>query len=394
MDGECRTCEDGTVSTYEGAIQCQMCGNNTYSVGTACLACAVNEVSLPGSNFCEETRYCWHGNTSVGDSVGNFCEKDTCHGNFTHVGDTCVSTCKFGNVTKVGGEHMCLCRGKWQGTGCDVCLAEFDFTYLDPEMCVEHTCSDTLVTDCYCSPNEVVKGNKFCYAGNVVEKCITGGSKCMCDMGDGYEWAPEDTTCIGGKIAKDCDLFANASVPSEPCSNADYTCEYGLRDNLCTNAFKCEARHFEPGADCCYSGHCYHVTCQENQYNTGGLYVDYSECCSERELCSDAGFTCGLRTGRKLRVKEQSTRALSVFQSEAEFDSVCCEEVRYKLHPHSECANYFAERALTAGECAEYVTVYDQTQGYSSPVMFGGECVMERTFGGINTTSVVCIQEV
>lgn len=393
-NGECFTCGDGTISTFDGAIQCQVCGNNTYSVGTECLSCAVNEVSPPGSNYCTEARYCWHGNTSVGDSVGNFCEKDTCRGNFTHVGDTCVSTCKFGNVTKVGGEHMCLCRGKWQGTECDVCLAEFDFTYLDPEMCVEHTCSDTLVTDCYCSPNEVVKGNKFCYAGNVVEKCITGGSKCMCDMGDGYEWAPEDTTCIGGKIAKDCDLFANASVPSEPCSNADYTCEYGLRDNLCTNAFKCEARHFEPGADCCYSGHCYHVTCQENQYNTGGLYVDYSECCSERELCSDAGFTCGLRTGRKLRVKEQSTRALSVFQSGAEFDSVCCEDVPYKLHPHSECANYFAERALTAGECAEYVTVYDQTQGYSSPVMFGGECVMERTFGGINTTSVVCIQEV
>lgn len=391
-NGECHTCQDGTASTYEGAIQCQVCGINTYSVGTACLKCAVNEKSEAGSNFCEEARYCWHGDTSVGDEVGNYCT-DSCHSNFKHTGTTCVSSCMYGDVVKVANEYRCQCHGKWQGTDCDECPDEFDFTYISPEMCVERTCSDTLVTDCYCS-SKIVTGNEFCYEGNIVQKCTAGESACMCDMGDGYEWAPEDTSCIDGNIAKDCEGVN--IVPFEPCSNAGYTCKYGLRDNVCTDAFQCEARHFDPGADCCFGGYCSHVTCETTQYRAGGTYVEESECCLERELCSDAGYSCGLRTGYKLKDKPGyvSIRAPTVFQNRGEFDGVCCEEVPYKLHPYSKCANYFAERELTEKECDEYVDIYDQNQGYSAPVIFEGQCIMERTLGGIKSTTVVCIQEV
>lgn len=393
-NGECHTCRGGTASTYEGAIQCQMCGNNTYSVGTACLKCAVNEKSEAGSNFCEEARYCWHGDTSVGDEVGNYCT-DSCHSNFKHTGTTCVSSCMYGDVVKVANEYRCQCHDKWQGTECDECPDEFDFRYTSHEMCVERICSDTLVTDCYCS-TKIVKDDEFCYDKKIKQKCSEGGSECMCDMGDGYEWAPDDTTCMGGKIVKDCDLFDDTSVPLEPCRNAGYTCKYGLRDNVCTDAFQCEARHFEPGADCCYGGYCSHEPCKTTQYNKGGVYVASDECCLERELCSDAGYSCGLRTGYKLKEKPGyvSIRAPTVFQNRGEFDGVCCEEVPYKLHPYSKCEIYFAERELTTDECDEYVDIYDQNQGYSAPVIFEGQCIMERTLGGIKSTTVVCIQEV
>ena len=398
VDGECRTCEDGTASTFEGAIQCQMCGNNTYSVGTACLACAVNEVSLPGSNFCEEARYCWHGDTSDGNEVGNYCKEDTCHSNFTYSVNTCVSTCKYGDVEKVANEYRCECHGKWQGTACDECQPEFDFTYISSEMCVERACSDTLVTDCYCLGKGIVTGNEFCYDGKIEQKCSAGGSECMCDMSDGYEWAPEGTTCMGGKIVKDCDLFDDTSVPFEPCSNAGYTCKYGLRVNVCTDAFQCEARHFVPGADCCFGGYCSHIGCDVTEYNKGGLYVNVdeprSECCLDRELCSDSDYSCGIRIGYKLRNREGSLQAPTVFSDLGDFDDVCCEKVPYKLHPFSKCANYFAERELTEEECDEYRGIYDPNQGYSAPVFFRGQCIMERTLGGIKSTTIVCIQEV
>ena len=125
-------------------------------------------------------------------------------------------------------------------------MCQFDFTYISPDKCEENDCSDTVVTDCWCG-TKVVKNNEFCYAGNPVPKCGTTDSECMCDMGDGYEWAPKGTKCFGNKIIQECDLLTVQMFRLNHVWTQEYKCKYGAKTAVCTDAFHCEPSHFEPG---------------------------------------------------------------------------------------------------------------------------------------------------
>lgn len=57
---ECTPCEPGTFSDRAGAIECQPCPLNTYSIGDAeaCTPCRENEYALPGSSECSSRPPC------------------------------------------------------------------------------------------------------------------------------------------------------------------------------------------------------------------------------------------------------------------------------------------------------------------------------------------------
>ena len=250
-DGECFTCEEGTISSFEGAIQCNICEADSYSIGTECVQCRDDQTSAPGSSSCVDKRHCWHGETSEGDEIGNYCS-DACDEHFKLVDGTCVTKCLFGDFSQDESETFhCKCYDKWNPPYCDSCSAEFDFTYMSPDMCVERICNDVMVTDCFCT-SRIVKDDHFCYDGRIVPRCNLGDSDCMCEMVDGYEYASENDVCHDKAIFVKCDLFNGINVPFEPCSNAGYSCESGsIQDAVCTGSYHCEESHFEPDGVCC-----------------------------------------------------------------------------------------------------------------------------------------------
>ena len=396
-NGICKTCGNGHFSSYEGAISCAMCDAGMYSIGTNCVKCADGFDSTAGSDVCEEIRYCHHGNTSeTGERIGNFCLDNTCDNRFKYVNGTCVSVCEHGIVSKING-YSCECNDKWTGENCNECNARFNFTYLDPKKCEENPCTDTLITDCACR-DTIAKEEEgeYCYEGLIKNECAEGGSECMCSMGDGYEWAPLGTVCIGGVISEPCGLFDGNSVPLEPCSNADFSCKFGLKEAFCTGAFACTEDHFVLGGDCCNAGYCSYKTCPTDHYNTGGEYLESdTECCLPSETCNEArdrGLECGKRADGWNKPATDNLRAIKTFQTLDEFDRACCTEYVFRVHPLSDCSRYFENRELSKDECIEY----DMPAGYKDKEYTGDKCIMKRTLGTttkIDISYVVCVQE-
>jgi hypothetical protein len=123
-------------------------------------------------------------------------------------------------------------------------------------MCVERVCNDIMVTDCFCTSeigtSKIVKDDKFCYQDRIVPRCEIGDSDCMCEINGEYQYASENHVCHNEAIYVKCELFNGINVPFEPCSNAGYSCGSDLNASaVCTGAYHCEERHFEPNGDCC-----------------------------------------------------------------------------------------------------------------------------------------------
>lgn len=394
-DGECNSCPSGSVSTYEGALACTVCDVDTFSIGTSCQACFEGKRSNAGSNSCEDKRHCWHGVTNEGEEIGNYCSEE-CDTNFKHVDGTCVSACVYGSVLETNGVYTCECDDEWEGDHCNECQLEYDYTYLSHERCEKRTCSSTLVTDCFCT-DKIVRDTEACYYDRVVVKCIDTNTECMCEMSDGgLEWTPVGTICKNGVIIEPCGLFDNKhNVPLQPCSDAGYDCEFGMKDAFCTNAFECTSAHFRPGESCCYRGDCSQVECDADRlYNRGGSYDIADECCVKRETCKegtnrDPSLACGL-SGRNTLDSTTQERALSTFKTLQEYELLCCTSKKYKIHPFNVCGRFFGERELIESECDDYEI--PNGLGYKEPQFLNGQCVMKRELDVGNVTSVICIQ--
>ena len=202
-DGDCTTCDYGKASTFEGAVRCDTCPNDHYSVGTSCEDCLTGKTSEAGDRTCKDKAHCWRGNTTENLGVGNYCS--ACEEGFELVDNTCVSKCK-GDLVKQGETLTCTRSGdggRWTGPNMDDCPADNDFRYMG--LCADRPCTQARVTDCLCggSGGTIVKNNETeaCYIDAEVNLCYNSViSNCLCDMGGDmggvYEWVSEGS-CWG-----------------------------------------------------------------------------------------------------------------------------------------------------------------------------------------------------
>jgi len=369
VDGICISCvEDlvngnwelvpGLFSSFEGAIRCETCSANTFSIGTECAQCPQGYISDASKSSCEESTLCYKGNTSDNQGLaGDYCVEDECIRGFKSKvvdgGFTCVSSCENGKFLEsltTGGEY-CKCYDKWYGDDCNKCVNLYDYTLEDPPRCQERFCVDESKRDCICR-NEYVRPlfSQTCIDGDLKEICKDGKTDCMCNIATGLEWT-EHGICKNDTekniIVLECPVIEGTGLvihPPEECFPGlrvnDFECETFRRTDvngigaMCDSI--CEKDDYENGARCCisYSWMCLEEMCNSTQYVhtpwvTGP--ADTEGCCLERELCSSYTSTCSNAGGKASRIDFASTRAVTFFANDTVFLDDCCYNYQYKV---------------------------------------------------------------
>jgi hypothetical protein len=368
VNGRCISCvEDldkniveGFFSSFEGAIRCETCSANTFSIGTGCAQCPQGYISNASKSSCKESTHCYRGNTSVSETLaGNYCLENTCNRGFKSIAVddeftefTCVSSCENGRfIDKFAKDgKYCICDDKWYGDDCNMCINLYNYTLEDPPKCQERFCVDESKRDCICR-NDYVRPlvSQTCVDGNLKEICKDGEIDCMCNMSTGLEWTEHGICKNNGEkniIVLECPEFEIPSRvihPAEKCFPAlsvnDFECETFRRTDeegigaMCDGI--CEKDDYENGARCCipYSWVCLEEMCNSTQYLhtpwvTGP--ADTEGCCLERELCSSYSSTCNAG-GKASRIDFASTRAVTFFANDTVFLDDCCYNYEYKV---------------------------------------------------------------
>lgn len=288
-DGDCTTCDYGKASTFEGAVRCDTCPNDHYSVGTSCEDCLTGKTSEAGDRTCKDKAHCWRGNTTENLGVGNYCS--ACEEGFELVDNTCVSKCK-GDLVKQGETLTCTRSGdggRWTGDNMDDCPADNDFRYMG--LCADRPCTQARVTDCLCggSGGTIVKNNETeaCYIDEEVNLCYNSViSNCLCDMGGEYIWV-SDRSCWG--FCSSPDIIVESTCESTSvntwtggCSDSSLKTEeaclvMGSMVQTCSNGATI--------ADCGNTSNTWDVTtgCSDPQYTdndncTANVGVIYDKC--------------------------------------------------------------------------------------------------------------------
>ena len=367
VNGGCISCvEDldkniieGFFSSFEGAIRCETCSANTFSIGTECADCPQGYISNASKSSCEESTFCYKGNTSDNqDLAGDYCVEDECIRGFKskapeYGGFTCVSSCENGKFLEsltTGGEY-CRCYDNWYGDDCNMCLPLYNYTLEDPPRCQERFCVDESKRDCICR-NDYKRPlfNQTCIDGDLKEICEDGESDCMCNIATGLEWT-EHGICKNDTekniIVLECPVIESTGLvihPPEECFPGlrvnDFECETLRRTGvngigaMCDSI--CEKDDYENGARCCisYSWMCLEEMCNSTQYVHTPWVIgpaDTEGCCLERELCSSYNSTCSNVGNKARRIDFASTRAVTLFANDTVFLDDCCYNYRYKV---------------------------------------------------------------
>ena len=285
LDGVCLTCPVGTVSEIAGATACAVCPENTFSVASKCIPCELGFISPVESIGCQETCYCWEGETvsDCGDSFGNYCE--SCNDGFVSRFGTCVTECENGVIEN----GICVCRNMWihnatRGANCDTC----PFPYSEMQDCSDVRC--TVVRDLEClgeTSNGVlipVTGNLRWVDGKTVEICSsTRKTDCVCVYGD-EAYVPKGAECVDEGERQGIFPVCTATSKLEHCDPRG-----------------CHLAEYATGAYCrsgeeVFGGHTWKQT-SLNSYCTGVTHAAVSdslyECGVECVTNNFSGFTFG-----------------------------------------------------------------------------------------------------
>ncbi len=354
----------GLFSSFEGAIRCETCGVNTFSIGTSCENCPEGYISNASKSSCEESTFCHRGNTSENQALaGDFCVENTCDRGFKSkaVGNefTCVSSCENGRFIEKFAEEgeYCICYDRWYGDDCNMCNNLYNYTLEDPPMCEERFCVDENNRDCICR-NDYMRPSpdQTCVEDNLKRICGEGETDCMCDLTTHLEWT-EHGVCkhngVENMIVLECPVFEipNTVVhPAEECFPAfevnDFECSTARRIDENGIGAKCdgicEKDDYEIGARCCvpYSWLCLDSMCNSTQYVHRDFTIgpaDTEGCCQERELCNTYAKTCstalnseGSNATRAPRSDFNSRRANTYFANDTVFLNDCCYNFEYE----------------------------------------------------------------
>jgi len=348
----------GLFSSFEGAIRCESCGVNTFSIGTSCENCPEGYISEERESSCEESTLCHRGDTSENQTLaGDYCVEDTCIRGFkskeVNGGFTCVSSCENGKfVGKFAEEGIyCICYDEWSGNDCNECPDIYNYTLEDPPKCQERFCDDESKRDCICR-NDYKRPlpSQTCIDGDLKVICKDGETDCMCNIATGLEWT-EHGICKNDTekniIVLECPVIESTGVvihPPEECFPGlrvnDFECSTDRRTDadgtsaMCDGI--CEKDDYETGAKCCvpYSWLCLEEMCNSTQYKYRNSTIgpaDREGCCLERELCSSYNSTCSIAGGKASRIDFASARAVTVFANDTVFLDECCYNYEYKV---------------------------------------------------------------